>query len=60
MLGVAVAGINLIIAFALVTVSVLLVVVAALVAWLFDRNEFRPIGCRSTPIQQAPRLQCTG
>jgi hypothetical protein len=50
MLGVAVAGLNLIMAFALVTVSVLLVVAVASVAWLFDRpNEFRPIGCRAEP-----------
>ena len=49
MLGVAVAGLNLLMAFALVTVSVLVVAVAS-VAWLFDRpNEFRPIGCRAEP-----------
>jgi hypothetical protein len=50
MLGVAVAGLNLLMAFALVTVSVLLVVAVASVAWLFDHpNEFRPIGCRAEP-----------
>jgi hypothetical protein len=50
MLGVAAAGLNLIMAFALVTVSVLLVVAVASVAWLFDHpNEFRPIGCRAEP-----------
>ena len=50
MLGVAVAGLNLIMAFALVTVSVLLVVAVASVSWLFDHpNEFRPVGCRAEP-----------
>jgi hypothetical protein len=50
MLGVAAAGLNMIVAFALVTFSVLLVVAVASVAWLFDRpNEFRPIGCRAEP-----------
>jgi hypothetical protein len=46
MLGVAAAGLNLIMAFALVTVSVLMVLAVASIAWLFDRpNEFRPSGC---------------
>jgi hypothetical protein len=41
-LGVAVAGLNMIISFALVTFSVVLVVTVASVGWLFDRpNKFR-------------------
>jgi hypothetical protein len=50
MLGIAIAGLNLIMALALATVSVLLAVAVASVAWLFDRpNEFRLIGCGAEP-----------
>lgn len=50
-LGVAAACLNLVTAFALVIVSLLLVTAVASVAWLCDHpNELRPVRCRTESV----------